>query len=147
MELTKGIATFVGISVSAGLVMYEGVTANVQAAQSAAQTTTARDPGVRAGVPGAGGPLSSLTADQIQYYLDGQSRFIRTDSVGGVNGGLGPAFNSNSCGSCHAQPAMGGTSPRTNPQMAAASAAGATNTIPFFISASSRFERHGSRSC
>jgi CxxC motif-containing protein (DUF1111 family) len=136
MELTKGIAAIVGISVSAGLVMYEGVIANVQAAQSGPQTP-ARDPGVRAGVPGAGSPLSSLTADQMQYYLDGQSRFIQTDAVGGVNNGLGPGFNSDSCGSCHAQPAMGGTSPSTNPQIAAASAAGATNTIPFFISASS----------
>jgi CxxC motif-containing protein (DUF1111 family) len=56
---------------------------------------------------------------------------------------LGPAFNSNSCSSCHAQPAVGGTSPSTsqypnigpNPQIGAASDAGATNNIPYFISA------------
>jgi CxxC motif-containing protein (DUF1111 family) len=141
MELTKGIAAFVGISVSAGLVMYEGVTANVQAAQSAAQTTTARDPGVRTGPADAGSPLSSLSAEQIQYYLDGQSRFIEVDSVLGTAAGepgtgLGPTFNSNSCGGCHSQPAMGGTSPRSNPQFAAAVDEGASNTIPFFIAAS-----------
>ena len=46
------------------------------------------------------------------------SRFLQTDSVSGhIAGepgiGLGPGFNSNSCGSCHAQPAVGGSSPST----------------------------------
>jgi hypothetical protein len=39
--------------------------------------------------------------------------------------------------SCHAQPAPGGTSPAINPQIAAASDDGASNSIPDFISASS----------
>ncbi len=110
--------------------------------------TSARDPGVRAGSVGAGGYLSTLTADQIEYFNDGQSRFMQVDSVSGSvpgepGSGLGPAFNSNSCGSCHSQPAQGGSSPSTsefpnigpNPQIAAASDASATNHIPFFIAA------------
>jgi CxxC motif-containing protein (DUF1111 family) len=59
-----------------------------------------------------------------------------------VASGLGPTFNSTSCSSCHAQPAAGGSSPSTsqypnigpNPQIDAANANGATNSIPQFIS-------------
>lgn len=50
--------------------------------------------------------------------------------------GLGPDFNMNSCAGCHAQPAAGGTSPATNPQIAVAHLDGATNTVPSFISVS-----------
>jgi CxxC motif-containing protein (DUF1111 family) len=110
--------------------------------------TAAHDPGVRSGSVGVGAPLSSLTADQMQYFQDGLSRFMQVDSVSGTTSGepgigLGPGFNSNSCGSCHAQPAQGGSSPSAsefpnigqNPQIAAATDAGATNTIPFFVTA------------
>ena len=98
----------------------------------------ARDPGPRAGDTNEGGPLSSLSADQMEYYLDGKSRFADVDSVSGkvageTNGGLGPTYNSNSCAGCHSQPAEGGSSPSENPQIAAASDAGAKNTIPDFI--------------
>ena len=34
--------------------------------------------------------------------------------------GLGPRFNLDSCGGCHAAPAIGGTSPAVNPQVAKA---------------------------
>lgn len=102
------------------------------------QTSSVRDPGARTGAPNAGTPLSGLTADQLQYYLDGQSRFNDVDSVKGTapgepNSGLGPTYNSNSCGSCHAQPSTGGSSPGTNPQISAASAYGATNEVPSFV--------------
>lgn len=108
--------------------------------QSASSSTTARDPGARTGTPNAGTPLSTLSADQLQYFQDGQNRFNEVDSVGGAapnepGTGLGPGYNSNSCGSCHAQPAVGGSSPSTNPQIAAASDYGATNSIPPFITA------------
>jgi len=101
----------------------------------------AKDPGVRAGTAGAGNPLPALSADQLAFFQDGLSRFVAIDSVGGTiagetDSGLGPTFNSNSCGSCHAQPAIGGTSPSVNPQIAAASDNDATNSIPDFISAS-----------
>jgi CxxC motif-containing protein (DUF1111 family) len=107
----------------------------------AASGAPAKDPGARTGSGSAGSPLSSLSADQLQYFQDGFTRFQAVDSVGGTipgetDSGLGPTFNSNSCGSCHAQPATGGTSPSTNPQVAAATDNGATNSIPDFISAS-----------
>jgi CxxC motif-containing protein (DUF1111 family) len=81
-----------------------------------------------------------LTPSQLQFFNDGFTRFNEVDQVAN---GLGPTYNSNSCGSCHAQPSTGGTSPSTgeypnigrNPQIQAASAAGATNQIPSFISA------------
>ncbi len=98
----------------------------------------AKDPGVRAGSVNAGTPLSTLTTAQLQFFLDGQSRFQQIDQVAN---GLGPTFNSNSCSSCHAQPAAGGTSPSSsqypnigpNPQLEAGTASGASNTVPFFI--------------
>jgi hypothetical protein len=70
-------------------------------------------------------------------------RFQKVASVSGTikdappgtqNGsGLGPRFNMNSCSGCHAQPAVGGTSPFTNPQLAVATLDGAKNTVPSFI--------------
>jgi len=107
----------------------------------------AQDPGPRAGAVNAGTPLSTLTPTQLQFFQDGLARFLQTDSVSGQMAGepgigLGPGFNSNSCGSCHAQPAVGGSSPSTqyfpfvgpNPQIAAATDYGGKNSIPYFIS-------------
>jgi CxxC motif-containing protein (DUF1111 family) len=106
----------------------------------------AQDPGPRAGSVGAGKPLATLNAFQLQFFRNGLARFNQVDSVSGtISGepgeGLGPGFNSNSCASCHAQPSVGGTSPSTNafpnigpnPQVAVATADGATNTLPYFI--------------
>jgi CxxC motif-containing protein (DUF1111 family) len=90
------------------------------------------DPGVRPGAPGAGQPVSGLNAQQQAFFAEAKSRFSKTD---GVADGLGPRFNSDSCSSCHSQPAVGGTSPANNPEIAAAHAAGAPNTIPSFITA------------
>lgn len=95
---------------------------------------TARDPGPRTGGPNAGNSISGLTASQQAYFSDGQSRFQEEESVqNGTHNGLGPTFNSNSCSSCHAQPAFGGSSPSVNPQIAIANLDGASNTIPSFI--------------
>ena len=104
------------------------------------QNTTAQDPGVRTDSADAGTPLSTMSADELEYFQDGLSRFIEVDSVAGTapgesGSGLGPTFNSNSCGSCHSQPATGGTSPSINPQITAATDYGASNSIPFFITA------------
>jgi len=55
--------------------------------------------------------------------------------VDAVPNGLGPRFNLDSCSGCHSQPAVGGSSPPTNPQVALATAAGAKNTLPSFITA------------
>jgi hypothetical protein len=56
-------------------------------------------------------------------------------NVGVTNGGpgLGPQFNLNSCGGCHAQPVTGGTSPSVNPEVAMATIRGAHNKVPPFI--------------
>ena len=106
----------------------------------------ARDPGVRTGSIGAGQPLATLSPAQTLHFEDGFERFIEVDSVdGSVAGepghGLGPGYNATSCGACHAQPFAGGSSPSMtaypyvgpNPQVAAASDAGASNTLPAFI--------------
>jgi CxxC motif-containing protein (DUF1111 family) len=102
------------------------------------QSFIASDPGVRTDTAGAGAPLGSLSATELVYFQDGLSRFNEVDSVSGTEPnasgkGLGPAYNSNSCASCHAQPSVGGSSPRVNPQVAVANEYGATNAIPRFI--------------
>jgi len=72
------------------------------------------DPGPRGGAPGAGGPIAGLTTNEGNFFTDGQSRFSEVDTVAS---GLGPRFNLNSCAGCHAFPAIGGTSPASNPQV------------------------------
>jgi len=95
------------------------------------------DPGVRGGVAGAGGPLASVSANanDLAYFNAGLDQFNEAQTVTGDNPGLGPRFNLDSCGGCHAQPAVGGTAPAVNPQVALATAAGANNTVPSFITA------------
>ena len=114
------------------------------AGAAAAQQFVARDPGVRGGAAGAGAPLAGLTASQQAFFDAGATEFQDTD---GLAEGLGPRFNLDSCGGCHIQPAMGGTSPTTNPQIAVATAFGARNTIPSFLTLDgpvreARFKRH-----
>jgi CxxC motif-containing protein (DUF1111 family) len=100
---------------------------------------TARDPGVRGGAAGAGGKVAGLTSVQLQEFPDFTAAFNRVNTVvvtpGVRGGGLGPRFNSNGCASCHAQPATGGSSPRSNPLFSVYQLNGATNTMPSFIKA------------
>jgi CxxC motif-containing protein (DUF1111 family) len=97
------------------------------------------DPGVRKAATDGGPPvpLPGLSADELAFFQDGVNRFSTVEVVSGANAtqgnGLGPRFNSNSCGSCHAYPYMGGSSPPSNPQVAVASAQGARNTLPWFV--------------
>jgi len=106
------------------------------------------DPGPRAGASGAGGYYYSLNANEQMFFTQAQSRFQEIDSVSGsmpgeTGSGLGPTFNGNSCAMCHAQPAIGGSSPGlkspqnpiANPQVALANLDGARNVVPSFISA------------
>jgi CxxC motif-containing protein (DUF1111 family) len=99
------------------------------------------DPGVQAGNRGTGATLipSSDTTGFLTFFNDGLSRFQDVESVSGNpagNNGLGPRFNSNSCSSCHAQPAVGGTGAATNPQFAfAGSSVAPRDATPFFITA------------
>jgi CxxC motif-containing protein (DUF1111 family) len=90
----------------------------------------ARDPGVRGGAAGAGRMIAGLTAAQQEYFTLGGNAFAEADGIGE---GLGPRFNLDSCAGCHAQPAVGGSSPVSNPQVAAATAFGARNVVPSFI--------------
>jgi CxxC motif-containing protein (DUF1111 family) len=103
------------------------------------------DPGVRGGQPGAGGPLPNLVSGGTSFFTAAQSFFTQVFSVSGTindgaaigapNGGpgLGPRYNLNQCSGCHSQPAIGGTSPKINPQVAVATLEGARNVVPSFI--------------
>ncbi len=104
------------------------------------------DPGPRGGPASAGGTFSGQTPNEALLFSQTTIRFREVDSVsGGIAGeagvGLGPTFNGNSCAQCHAQPALGGSSPGIaskqnsvhNPQVALATLDGATNTVPSFI--------------
>jgi CxxC motif-containing protein (DUF1111 family) len=93
--------------------------------------SAATDPGVRAG-PGAGDPVPGLTADQTTLFFLGQANFKEVEQLGD---GLGPRFNLDSCVGCHSFPVHGGSSPPVNPQATVATALGAKNILPTFITA------------
>jgi len=86
------------------------------------------DPGPRGGAASAGDPLAGLTTAQLSVFSHGLDQFQEDEDV--PNNGLGPRFNSNSCSSCHSQPAIGGTSPASNPLFVFANS---QNQIPVFI--------------
>jgi CxxC motif-containing protein (DUF1111 family) len=90
------------------------------------------DPGPRGGAAGAGGPLPGLSQGELAFFAASTDVFNEVDAVAN---GLGPRFNMDGCGGCHAHPAAGGSSPATNPQVAVATAMGAKNTVPSFITA------------
>jgi CxxC motif-containing protein (DUF1111 family) len=104
-----------------------------------------QDQGVRGGPPGAGGPLPNLVPGGAAFFAAAQSFFTQVFSVSGTindgaaigapNGGpgLGPRYNLNQCSGCHAQPAIGGTSPRINPEVAVATLEHAKNIVPPFV--------------
>ena len=135
-------ATLFGVGllvVGVGVVAVAGgpMLAGAPAASAAVSCTTPCDPGVRPGVA-AGGFISGLSTTQIALFNSTKQTFGEIDSVSGsmageAGSGLGPRFNMNSCSGCHAQPAVGGSSPATNPQVAVAKLRGATNSVPFFI--------------
>jgi CxxC motif-containing protein (DUF1111 family) len=95
-------------------------------------TSGAVDPGLRGGPPGAGSPVGGLTAAQQAFFTAAQARFNVIETV---PAGLGPGFNELSCGACHVFPAVGGSSPTTNPQVTDANTLGAANVMPSFITA------------
>src|SRR5712664_1678999 len=67
-----------------------------------------QDPGPRSGAD-AGGMLPGLSKEQQDLFDLGLEEFTGSE---GISDGLGPRFNLDSCGGCHTQPAVGGTSPR-----------------------------------
>jgi CxxC motif-containing protein (DUF1111 family) len=95
-------------------------------------TFNASDPGVRGGSAGAGAPFADLTTNQLAFFSSGAADFAAAEEV---DEGLGPRMNLDSCGGCHIQPALGGTSPFANPQVAFATKDGGTDRLPSFIRA------------
>ena len=104
------------------------------------------DPGPRGGFPGAGNPVPTLNIDETIFWFGALFQFQTVFSVSGTipgepGVGLGPGFNGNSCAQCHAEPAIGGSSPGLtspfnpvpNPQVALAALDGAANVVPPFI--------------
>jgi CxxC motif-containing protein (DUF1111 family) len=111
---------------------------------------TATDPGLRPPPIDAGtfvGGLSSQQTAMLPDFTTAFNRVVAVPNVPGkdgspnnippVFGGLGPVFNSNSCTSCHAAPANGGSSPASNPLFSIYQLDGATNTMPSFITTTS----------
>ena len=99
-----------------------------------------QDPGVQSANRGTGATIINPGNDPngfTAFFEDGLSRFQEVEDVSNAaNVGLGPRFNSNSCVSCHAQPASGGSGVAVNPQFEFASNGAAPgNTIPNFITA------------
>lgn len=93
---------------------------------------------------GAGRQLPQLTPDQKAFWFATIPVFAEETTADGTLdpktanptiAGLGPAFNGSACAMCHAYPAIGGTSPAINPQVALATAKGAHNVVPSFITA------------
>ena len=89
------------------------------------------DPGVRQGPLGVGQAMIGIDATQQSFFTAGQQVFQAPQMIGD---GLGPRFNLDSCGGCHAYPAVGGSAPSTNPQFSVATAYGAQNRFPSFLS-------------
>jgi CxxC motif-containing protein (DUF1111 family) len=105
-----------------------------------------KDPGPRSGAAGAGTAYPTLNVNEQLFFSRSSMTFAEVDSVSGkieAGSGLGPTFNGNSCAQCHAQPAVGGSSPGMkspqnpipNPQVLLAALDGATNVVPSFITA------------
>src|ERR1700737_2201527 len=92
------------------------------------------DPGPRGGAPGAGTAIGGLTPGELDFFNNhGVTQFSQVEAVAD---GLGPRLHLDSCGGCHIQPALGGTSPAVNPQLARASTMAPGNTVPSFITSS-----------
>jgi CxxC motif-containing protein (DUF1111 family) len=128
------------------IAVYVGSLLFVSSASLVIAQFSAHDPGVRGVNVDSGAPLDSVatTPGLSEYFADGQKRFREVEDVsGGTHNGLGPRFNSNSCASCHSQPAVGGSSPSAtifpsvgmNPEFVVANLNGAQNNIPSFITA------------
>jgi Di-haem oxidoreductase, putative peroxidase len=95
----------------------------------------AKDPGLRGGVS-AGGPVPGLTAAELEMFNVGRDEFSEEE---GVSDGVGPRFNFVACAGCHAQPAIGGTSPADNPLFRVIDSADLKftgNVMPSFITRS-----------
>ena len=103
---------------------------SVLAVLFAALCPAQKDPGVRGGAPGAGGPVTGLQPNEMELFVEGKARVVQLESVcdgcsdvtiGSNTGqdpnlatltnssGLGSRFNGDQCSVCHQQPAIGGS--------------------------------------
>ena len=119
------VAALAVVGFSAGCSLF-----HVENPPSVDSPPAARDPGVRGGAAGAGAPIAGLTTTELAFFNAGKDDFAEEEAAAD---GLGPTMNLGSCGGCHLQPALGGTSPPVNPQVAFATKNGAGNTVPSFI--------------
>ena len=78
------------------------------------------------------GARSRRTRRELEYFNAGKVEFEEAEEI---DEGIGPRMNLDSCGGCHLQPALGGSSPPVNPQFAFANKDGGTDTVPSFIAA------------
>jgi CxxC motif-containing protein (DUF1111 family) len=124
--------TNVAIAISAaGFLSLELAIVNPHA-QTTSQVSVAKDPGPRGGDAGAGAPIDGLSGPELEYFYKALDEFAEPE---GVDDGLGPRMNLDSCKGCHLHPAVGGSSPVVNPQIAFASQDGGTDTAPPFLTA------------
>jgi CxxC motif-containing protein (DUF1111 family) len=100
------------------------------AATATAAVTKAKDPGVRPGAGAAGGPIAGLSTREQKFFELGLEEFNEAEEI---DEGIGPRMNLDGCGGCHAQPAVGGSSPALNPQVAFAKQDKGTDLVPSFI--------------
>ena len=134
------VLDFIAVAVPCAALISTGFCGDLTVGQSV-QPSRAVDPGVRRAPTDNGPPvaLSGLAPDELSFFADGMARFDTVEVVSGADqqqgNGLGPRFNSNQCASCHSQPYMGGSSPAHNPLLGVATAEGAANLIPWFITA------------
>jgi CxxC motif-containing protein (DUF1111 family) len=101
-------------------------------ATAVSSVSAAKDPGPRGGGAGAGKAIDGLSGPELEYFNSALKEFSAPETV---SEGLGPRMNLNSCSGCHLQPAVGGSSPATNPQYAFATEDGGTDSVPSFITA------------
>jgi mono/diheme cytochrome c family protein len=110
---------------------------------TAGKVQAQQDPGPRGGQAAAGSFYPGLNLTEQSLFSNSLETFMEVQSVSAAlpdetGNGLGPRFNGNSCAQCHAQPAIGGSSPGPkspqnplpNPQVALATLDGAKNTFP-----------------
>jgi len=79
---------------SAVILTFWSGSALTQATTDSLTILPVRDPGVRGGTPGAGGPLPGLTTGEAAFFATGKEDFSEAEGVGD---GLGPRFNLDGC--------------------------------------------------
>lgn len=126
--MKKGTMSVASVTLGIGFAAFVALF-QIQIASTASGFAT--DPGVRGGAAGAGAPLAGLTTNELSYFNVGLEDFEEEEDV---PDGLGPRMNLDSCAGCHIQPAIGGSSPTVNPQIAFATKIGGSDKVPPFLS-------------